>query len=95
MYENKLHEHYLHIEIFNARLRRGVTVFKVNMVPLRYLKTTDGLPDPKESLSSSIQPQAIARANEEVRVARYSGLINFRTHHTSCVRNFLTRKFFT
>ena len=49
------------------------------MAFLRHLKATDGLSDPKGSLSSSIQPQAIAQANEEVRVARYSGLINFCT----------------
>ena len=53
-------------------LRRGVSVFKVNMALLRYLKPTDGLPDPKGSLSSSMHPQAIARANEEVREAMKS-----------------------
>ena len=45
----------------------GVIVFKVNMALLRYLKPTDGLPDPKGSLSSTMHPQAIAQANEEVR----------------------------
>ena len=69
--------------VYNACLRRGVAVFKVNMAPLRYLKPTDGLPDPKGSLSSSLQPQAIVRSNKEVRVAIYSGLINF--IHASCV----------
>ena len=39
------------------------------MVLLRYLKPTDGLPDTKGSLSSSMHPQAIARANEEVKEA--------------------------
>lgn len=34
---------------------------------LRYLKPTDGLPDPKGSLSSSIQPQATVQGNEEVK----------------------------
>ena len=34
---------------------------------LRYLKTTDGLPDPKGSLSSSIQLQATVQGNEEVK----------------------------
>ena len=58
------------------------------MAFLRYLKPTDRLPDPKGSLSSSMQPQAIAQSNEEVRVARYSVLI-----HASCVQNFLTRNF--
>ena len=35
-------------------LCRVVSVFKVNMALLRYLKPTDGLPDPKGSLSSSM-----------------------------------------
>ena len=56
-----------------------VLVFKVNMAPLRYLKPTDGLPDPKDSLSSSMQPQANAQVNEEVKEAKYLGLINFCT----------------
>ena len=72
--------------VYNSCLHRGVTAFKVNITFFKYLKTTDGLPDPKGSLSSSMQPQAIAQANKEVRVARYSGLINF--VHTSWVRNF-------
>ena len=45
----------------------GVIVFKVNMALLRYLKPTDGLPDPKGSLSSSMHLQAISQANKEVR----------------------------
>jgi exonuclease I len=32
----------------------------------RYLKSRNGLPDPKGVLSTSISPQAIARANREV-----------------------------
>ena len=48
------------------------------MALLRYLKSTDRLPDPKGSLSSSMQPQAIAQSNEEVRVARYLFGVNTR-----------------
>ena len=39
----------------------------IDMALLRYLKPTDRLPGPKGSLSSSIQLQAIAWANEKVR----------------------------
>ena len=36
---------------------------------LRYLQRKDGLPDPKGSLLTTIPPQAIARANQEVQAA--------------------------
>ena len=39
------------------------------MALLRYLQRKDGLPDRKGSLSSTIPPQAIARANQEVQAA--------------------------
>ena len=45
---------------------------KQNVALLRYLKPTDELPVPKGSLSSSMEPQAIAWANEEVREAMKS-----------------------
>ena len=50
MYEKKLHEHYYTLKYLRYIihvLRRGDTV---NMALLRYLKTTDGLPDLKGSL---------------------------------------------
>ena len=39
------------------------------MALLRYLQRTDGLPDPRGSLSSAVPRQAIARANQEVQAA--------------------------
>ena len=39
------------------------------MALLRYLQCKDGLPDPKGSLSSTLPPKAIARANQEVQAA--------------------------
>ena len=39
------------------------------MALLRYLQCKDRLPEPKESLSSSIPPQAITRVNQEVQAA--------------------------
>ena len=42
------------------------------MALLWYLKPIDGLPHPKCSLSSTIQTQVIAQANEEVRKAMKS-----------------------
>ena len=64
-----LHKHYytwkyLQQEYSQYIMCCGVTVFKVNMTLLRYLKPTDGLPDPKGSLSSSMHPQAIARRSQ-------------------------------
>ena len=39
------------------------------MALLQYLQRTDGLPDPRGSLSSAVPRQAIARANQEVQAA--------------------------
>ena len=39
------------------------------MALLQYLQRKDGLPDPKGSLLSTMPPQAIARANQEVQAA--------------------------
>ena len=43
------------------------------MALLRYLQSRDGLPDPRDPLSSTIRAQAIAEANREVQEATSIG----------------------
>ena len=72
------------------------------MVPLlmsllQYFERADVLPDPRGTLSTSLPPRAIARANAEVRRSldegnsmKYGTLVQFLHFST---RNFRTRKF--